>query len=59
MGHLAHEFFEREGVSIAVSYSPEDREELTRDWRRAHGKTQRMVGEALNITLDCFYSECR
>ncbi|HEY7180209.1 MAG TPA: hypothetical protein VIC84_02270 [Blastocatellia bacterium] len=58
-GSLARRFFERGGIALAVSYSPEDREELTRDWRRTHWKTQRMVGEALTIALDRFYSECR
>jgi uncharacterized SAM-binding protein YcdF (DUF218 family) len=58
-GSLARRFFEREGIALAVSYSPEDREELTRDWRRTHWKTQRMVGEAMTIALDRFYSECR
>jgi hypothetical protein len=56
---LARRFFEREGIAFAVSYSPEDREELTRDWLRTHWKTQRMVGEAMIIALDRFYSECR
>jgi hypothetical protein len=59
LGALARKFFEREGVSVAVSYSPEDRNELTRDWLRTHWKTQRMVGEAMTIALDRFYSECR
>jgi len=58
-GSLARRFFEREGIALAVSYSPEDREELTRDWRRTHWKTQRMLGEAMIIILDRFYSECR
>lgn len=57
--NLARRFFEREGVALAVSYSPEDREELTRSWWRTHWKTQRMVGEAMIITIDRFYSECR
>jgi len=57
--NLARRFFEREGVALSVSYSPEDREELTRNWWRTHWKTQRMVLEALNIALDRFYSECR
>lgn len=56
---LARRFFEREGVAFAVSYSPADREELTRDWRHTHWKTQRMVGEAMGIAIDRFYSECR
>jgi uncharacterized SAM-binding protein YcdF (DUF218 family) len=56
---LARRFFEREGIALAVSYSPEDREELTRNWWRTHWKTQRMVGEAMIIALDRFYSECR
>jgi hypothetical protein len=57
--HLARRFFEREAIALAVSYSPEDREELTRSWWRTHWKTQRIVGEAMIITLDRFYSECR
>jgi hypothetical protein len=57
--NLARRFFEREGIALAVSYSPEDREELTRSWWRTHWKAQRMVGEAMIITLDRFYSECR
>jgi hypothetical protein len=56
---LARRFFEREGIALAVSYSPEDREELTRSWWRTHWKTQRVVGEAMVIALDRFYSECR
>ena len=57
--NLARRFFERAGIALAVSYSPEDREELTRSWWRTHWKTQRMVGEAMIIALDRFYSECR
>jgi hypothetical protein len=57
--YLARRFFEREGITLAVGYSPEDREELTLNWSRTHWKTQRLVGEALSITLDLFYSECR
>ncbi len=58
-GYLARRFFEREGVALAVSYSPEDREELTRDWSGVHWKTQRLIGEAMIIMLDQFYAECR
>src|SRR5262245_41471762 len=57
--NLARRFFEREGIALSVSYSPEDREELTRSWWRTHWKTQRMVGEAMIIALDRFYPECR
>src|SRR5262245_36441308 len=57
--YLARRFFEREGIALAVSYSPEDREELTRSWWRTHWKAQRMLGEAMIIALDRFYSECR
>ena len=58
-GALARKYFEREGVSLSVSYSPEDENELTRDWWRTHWKTQRIVWEAMVIILDRFYSECR
>jgi uncharacterized SAM-binding protein YcdF (DUF218 family) len=57
--NLAREVFEKEGGPIAVSYSPEDRNELTRGWWRAHWKTQRITGEAMGIALDQLYSECR
>jgi hypothetical protein len=56
---LIHKYFEREGIAAAVSYAPQDREALTQDWWRDHWKVQRFVGEALNTTLDRFYSECR
>jgi hypothetical protein len=58
-GYLARRFFDRAGVSVAVSYSPEDGGELTRDWRSTHWKAQRIFGEALSLVLDRFYSECR
>jgi hypothetical protein len=58
-GSLARRFFEREGIALAVSYSPEDRNELTRSWSRTHWKAQRIFAEAMTITLDRFYSECR
>jgi hypothetical protein len=58
-GALARKYFEREGVTLTVSYSPEDRNELTRGWWRTHWKTQRIVGETMIIVLDRFYSECR
>jgi hypothetical protein len=57
--NMASRFLERDGVTLTVSYSPEDRNELTRDWWRAHWKAQRMFGEAMVIVLDRFYSECR
>jgi hypothetical protein len=58
-GALARGLFEKEGVALAVSYSPEDRNELTRDWWRTHWKAQRIFGEVMIIALDRFYSECR
>jgi hypothetical protein len=58
-GSLARRHFEREGVNFCVSYSPEDRNELTQGWWRTHWKTQRIVGETMSIVLDRFYSECR
>jgi hypothetical protein len=58
-GALARKLFEREGVSLAVSYSRQDGVELARDWRRTHWKAQRLFGEVMIIALDRFYSECR
>lgn len=56
---LMRKYFGREGVALSVSYAPEDEEELTRNWWRTHWKVQRFVGDAMNVTLDLFYSECR
>lgn len=56
---LAGRFFEPEGIALTVSYAPEDKVELTRAWWRTHWKVQRLTGEAMNISLDVFYSECR
>jgi hypothetical protein len=56
---LAGKFFEREGIALAVSYAPEDGEEVTRAWWRTHWKVQRFTSEVMNIALDVFYSECR
>ncbi len=56
---VARKFFEREGIGFKLSYAPEDKEELTRDWWRTHWKVQRFVGEAMAISLDLLYSECR
>src|SRR5215475_9540452 len=55
---LTRRFFEREGVALAVSYAPKDREELTQDWWSTHWKTQRFVAEVMSVTLDLLYSEC-
>lgn len=57
--HLIRNYFERDGVTVAVSYAPEDKEALTKDWWRTHWKVQRFIGEILNATLDQFYAECR
>lgn len=58
-GRLNRRYFEREGIAISVSYAPQDRAELTQSWWSTHWKTQRFVGEVMNVTLDLFYSECR
>ena len=58
-GRLIPKYFEKEGISVAVSYAPRDREELTRNWWGTHWKTQRMVGGVMSLSLDFFYSECR
>jgi hypothetical protein len=58
-GAVARRLFEKEGLGLAVSYSPEDRNELTRGWWRTHWKAQRMFGEVMIVVLDRFYSECR
>jgi hypothetical protein len=56
---MVHKYFGREGIATAVSYAPADRDALTDGWWRAHWKTQRFVGQAMSITFDLFYSECR
>jgi hypothetical protein len=42
-----------------LSYAPRDRERLLDRWWRAHGKIQRSIGEALDVTVDLFYAKCR
>ncbi|MFN0084198.1 MAG: hypothetical protein ACKVX9_02315 [Blastocatellia bacterium] len=56
---LARTIFAREGLEAFVAYAPEDRDELLRDWWRVHWKVQRFVDEAMQISLDSLYSNCR
>ncbi|MGH9847736.1 MAG: hypothetical protein ACREEM_54295, partial [Blastocatellia bacterium] len=56
---VASRIFGREGLEVAVAYAPEDLEEVTADWYYTHWKVQRFVYEAVNVSLDQFYSECR
>lgn len=58
-GWLGRRFLEKEGIDVTVSYTPGDREELTRSWWRTHWKVQRLTGAAMNISFDLLYSECR
>jgi hypothetical protein len=56
---LARRIFAQEGLSVAVGYAPQDFEEIRADWWKTHWKVQRFVDEAMNVSLDTFYSECR
>lgn len=47
------------GITYAIGYAPDDEREITTDWYRSHWKVQRFVDEALNSSVDLFYSQCR
>jgi hypothetical protein len=56
---LAGKIFEKEKISLVVTYPPDDEDVLTTDWWREHWKVQRIINAAIIIPLDRFYSECR
>lgn len=56
---LAKPLFAREQIEVAVTYAPRDRARLLEHWWREHWKTQRLIGEAMDVVVDLFYAECR
>ncbi len=58
-GWLARKVFNKEQINLSVTYTPDDKLELTRGWWKEHWKIQRFVQEAMNIPIDIIYSECR
>lgn len=56
---LAQPLFARRQLGFALTYAPRDRERLLDRWWRAHGKIQRLIGEALDVVVDLFYAKCR
>ena len=52
-------YFGQAGVSTAVTYSPQDRQEFVHQWWRTHTKAQRMVAVVMYAVLDLLYPECR
>ena len=58
-GSRLEKYFHQEGVTLARTYSPQDRDELTRSWWREHWKIQYLIGSAVEILLDSMYAECR
>lgn len=56
---LATPLFARAQIGLALTYAPRDREWLLDHWWREHGKMQRLIGEALDVTVDLFYAKCR
>jgi uncharacterized SAM-binding protein YcdF (DUF218 family) len=57
-GWLARKIFGKQNIGVAVTYPPDDEDELTTNWCREHWKVQRMINAAIVIPLDRFYSEC-
>ena len=56
---LVRRYFGEAGLSVAVSYSPRDRQEFVPQWWRTHAKAQRMVATAMYSGLALLYPECR
>ena len=56
---LAQRYFGREGIRVAITYSPRDEQELRHEWWRAHWKIQRMTSTAVKSALDLLYPQCR
>jgi hypothetical protein len=58
-GWLARRAFSRAQIDLSVTYSPDDKMDLTAGWWKEHRKIQRFVQEAMNIPIDLIYAECR
>jgi hypothetical protein len=56
---LARRYFGAAGVSVAITYSPQDRQELLDWWWRTHWKARRIVSSGVSATLDLLYPQCR
>ena len=57
--HVTQRYFRQAGVSTAVTYSPQDRQEFVHQWWRTHTKAQRMIAMVMYAVLDLLYPECR
>jgi uncharacterized SAM-binding protein YcdF (DUF218 family) len=55
---LMERYFSREGITVTLTYSPNDSAELTDGWWRSHWKAQQMVEAAASTILDSLYPEC-
>lgn len=58
-GNRLEKYFHQEGLALTLTYSPQDRDELTRWWWKEHWKIQYLIGSAVEILLDSMYAECR
>lgn len=56
---LAQRYFGQAGLNVAVTYSPQDRQEFVHQWWRTHTKAQRMTATVMHVVLDLLYPECR
>lgn len=51
--------FSREQLTLAINYSPRDYQLLTTRWWQEHWKIQRLASEALEVSFDLLYANCR
>ena len=51
--------FRKAGIDVAITFAPQDREDMLDRWWRTHWKAQRLVLGTMNSTLDMLYPSCR
>lgn len=56
---LVRREFGARGIEAVMVYAPADERELRDGWWRTHWKVQRLVGAAMETTMDLVYAECR
>ena len=58
-GSQARLEFQRLGVGLILTHSPDDAAVLRSRWWMTHWKIQRMVGAIMETVLDMIYGDCR
>lgn len=58
-GNLAKRYFNKEGLGLAVTYSPDEEQKFNARWWADHRTAQLTVESAINSALDQLYPECR